>query len=621
MNTIHSAPCPRCGTEMEAHGLCPKCLLARAAMLTEDSTFPAGETLPPSLEEIAAAFPELEILELIGRGGMGVVYKARQKSLHRLVALKLLAPERVQDPKFAERFAKEAQALAVLSHPSIVTVHDFGSVATPSPDGGGRLYFLLMEFVDGVNLRQAMSAGRFTPEQALAIVPPVCEALQYAHDHGIVHRDIKPENLLLDKEGRVKIADFGIARMLGTEASEFLSQPAGTPRYMAPEQHSDPLRVDHRSDIYSLGVVLYELLTGEAPGDQFPPPSQRVQIDVRLDAVVLRALNEKPELRWQTAGELKTQVQTLAATPAAPQQAVEAWLAIMDNGDYPRTWEAAAGIFHKVITQAAWVKKCEQVRPQLGAVISRTFTSVAELDPRRIEMKFDTCFEGLTKAVETVSCILDKQNRWAVIGYLILPARLERRHLQQALYHAMGYHTLWGQRCLKWSMVGCLGFLGFIPGWGFMQAFSVFLVLMAVGGIIEGIHRRRQSEPSRPWWQKLTAAVIMALIIVIPLRAWVLQPFKITGKSLEPEIPQGSHMLVWKLANHYQPGDIIANHHGDQVWVSRVVRVEGNQLIVNRNNWPEEALPLSRVIGKVVSVYLRAPVQPAEQTARPSPSN
>ena len=143
---------------------------------------------------------------------MGVVYKVRQKSLNRLAALKLLAPERVEDARFAERFQIEAHALAALNHPNIVTVHDFGQA--------GGFYYLLMEFVDGVNLRQAMKAGRVSPEQALAIVPPVCEALQYAHEHGIVHRDIKPENLLLDKEGRVKIADFGIARMLHAETPE-----------------------------------------------------------------------------------------------------------------------------------------------------------------------------------------------------------------------------------------------------------------------------------------------------------------------------------------------------------------------------------------------------------------
>src|SRR5437870_3933325 len=206
--------CPQCGASLKASapaGLCPNCLMAlnlkTETVFTDDDTPAAQPPLPP--EQLAPHFPQLEILECLGRGGMGVVYKARQKTLNRLVALKLLAPERVGDAKFAERFTHEAQALAALNHPNIVTIYDFGQA--------GGFYFLLMEFVDGVNLRQAMKAGRFTPEQALAVVPPVCEALQYAHEHGIVHRDIKPENLLLDKEGRVKIADFGIAKMLGED--------------------------------------------------------------------------------------------------------------------------------------------------------------------------------------------------------------------------------------------------------------------------------------------------------------------------------------------------------------------------------------------------------------------
>src|ERR1700722_7290462 len=235
MSDSPSPKCPQCGAPLPAvapAGLCPNCLMA--LNLQTDTAFTGDSPsvqppLPP--EQIAPHFPQLEILACLGRGGMGVVYKARQKTLNRIVALKLLAPERVGDANFAARFAREAQALAALNHPNIVTIYDFGQA--------GGFYYLLMEFVDGVNLRQAMSAGRFTPEQALAIVPPVCEALQYAHEHGIVHRDIKPENLLVDKEGRVKIADFGIAKMLhaaGSDSGFTDSQPAGTPQYMAPEQ-------------------------------------------------------------------------------------------------------------------------------------------------------------------------------------------------------------------------------------------------------------------------------------------------------------------------------------------------------------------------------------------------
>ncbi|OYW31450.1 MAG: hypothetical protein B7Z47_01080 [Chthoniobacter sp. 12-60-6] len=328
-----STPCPQCGAQLPAdapQGLCPRCLAA-LNFVTETMLPDAAPVAPRSAltpEELAPHFPQLEIIKCLGRGGMGVVYKARQKTLNRLVALKLLAPERADDAKFAARFEKEAQALAALNHPHIVTIHDFGQA--------GGYFFLLMEFVDGVNLRQAMHAGRFTPEQALAIVPPVCEALQYAHEHGIVHRDIKPENLLLDKAGRVKIADFGIAKMIGTagdKGGELLTQPLGTPAYAAPEQRGDACQVDHRADIYSLGVVLYELLTGELPKDKLEAPSKRVQIDVRLDEIVLRALETKPELRFATAAEFRTQLAEATAKaevkPMASSQRTRKWAGVL----------------------------------------------------------------------------------------------------------------------------------------------------------------------------------------------------------------------------------------------------------------------------------------------------
>jgi serine/threonine protein kinase len=318
--------CPRCGVALPSTstaGLCPRCLMAEAMAPTEAGAEASAQMpLPP--EEIAPHFPQLEILQCLGRGGMGVVYKARQKTLNRFIALKLLAPERVLDPRFAERFTCEAQALAALNHPNIVTIHDFGQA--------GGFYYLLMEYVDGVNLRQLLRARKFTPEEALAIVPPLCDALQFAHDRGIVHRDIKPENLLIDITGRVKVADFGIAKMLGTlPASNPAGQAAapenttpatvGTPGYSAPEQKTDPQRVDSRADIYSLGVVFYELLTGERPDGRLEPPSRKVQIDVRLDAVVLRALEKDPELRFQQVSEVKTLVQTIVQPSSPPPPA------------------------------------------------------------------------------------------------------------------------------------------------------------------------------------------------------------------------------------------------------------------------------------------------------------
>ncbi len=273
-------------------------------------SLPSAPPLTPA--ELVPHFPQLDVLECLGRGGMGVVYKARQKSLNRLVALKLLAPERADDPQFAARFEKEAQALAALNHPHIVGVYDFGQA--------GGFYYLLMEFVDGVNLRQLLQTKHLTPEEALSIVPPVCDALQCAHDHGIVHRDIKPENLLIDKAGVVKIADFGIARIVGShggapardkavQTGTSASLPLGTPDYAAPEQSNG--QADHRADIYSLGVVLYEMLTGERPKDKIEAPSKRVQVDIRIDEIVLRALEKQPELRFATAAEFRTQVEAV----------------------------------------------------------------------------------------------------------------------------------------------------------------------------------------------------------------------------------------------------------------------------------------------------------------------
>jgi serine/threonine protein kinase/tetratricopeptide (TPR) repeat protein len=359
--------CPQCGTPLPAGalaGLCPACLLKQGAA---DETATGGQAppfQPPPLAELAPLFPQLEILELIGKGGMGAVYKARQKELDRIVALKILPPGIGRDAAFAGRFAREAKALAKLNHPGIVTLYEFGHVgsrrgneaealkltdAPPSHVGGYEIYYFLMEFVDGVNLRQLLHAGRVAPREALAIVPQICDALQFAHDRGIVHRDIKPENILLDRRGRVKVADFGLAKLVGesgragsplpaagtqeddgahgvtrpTNALTDVGKVMGTPNYMAPEQMEHPNEVDNRADIYALGVVFYQMLTGELPGKRLEPPSSKVQIDVRLDEIVLRALEKKPELRYQQVSVLKTQVETIAGA-SAPQAAASA---------------------------------------------------------------------------------------------------------------------------------------------------------------------------------------------------------------------------------------------------------------------------------------------------------
>ncbi len=307
--------CPQCGATLPAGGLaglCPACLLRQAA--SETATQPETPPFqPPTVEDLARLFPQLEIIALIGKGGMGAVYQARQPALDRIVALKIMPPRPDGGPDFAERFNREARALAKLNHPNIVTVHEFGQV--------NGMPFFIMEYVDGLNLRQLEQAGKLSPREALQIVPQICEALQFAHDAGIVHRDIKPDNILLDKKGRVKIADFGIAKIMGgpPDAAAPKTQGAiGTPHYMAPEQVEKPQTVDHRADIFSLGVVFYEMLTGELPLGKFAPPSsgpRGLRVDVRLDEVVLRALEKEPERRYQHASQVKTAVETIASTP------------------------------------------------------------------------------------------------------------------------------------------------------------------------------------------------------------------------------------------------------------------------------------------------------------------
>ncbi len=303
-----------------------------------DANHRKGRFEPPTVGRLAELFPMLEIIELVGAGGMGAVYKARQPGLDRLVALKILPEEFGHDVKFALRFTREARTLAKLGHPNIVPVYEFGKV--------GDTFYFLMEFVDGSTLREVVKAGQLAPEHALAIVPHLCDALQYAHDKGIVHRDIKPENILIAKDGVVKIADFGLSRILGSDSpSEALTgahQVMGTPRYMAPEQLEGSRGVDHRADIYSLGVVFYEMLTGELPIGRFAAPSKKVQIDVRLDEVVLRTLEKEPQRRYQRASQLKSDLISITTphNPAiAPTLAPDSCLPGTREREASASWE------------------------------------------------------------------------------------------------------------------------------------------------------------------------------------------------------------------------------------------------------------------------------------------
>lgn len=347
--------CPSCGSVVPDNapsGICPACLMgagmvaAAAPNSANASPFAAttpqaGAFVPLRPEELAAHFPHLEIQQLLGHGGMGAVYKARQTKLDRLVALKLMRPESADDPMFTTRFNREAKTLARLNHPNIVSIYDFGEFEYVTTEGDRAvLYYFLMEYVDGVNLRQLIQSGNTEPAQALAIVQQMCEALQFAHNEGVIHRDIKPENMLLDKAGRLKVADFGLAK-LGHEAEDLqltgTRQVLGTVQYMAPEQMTQSKTVDHRADIYSMGVVFYELLTGEIPMGAFEPPSRRAAVDSRLDDVVMKTLATDPDQRYQHASDVGGSISSISGdgnSATAPQQQ-EHWRGpstIMEDG-------------------------------------------------------------------------------------------------------------------------------------------------------------------------------------------------------------------------------------------------------------------------------------------------
>ncbi len=354
--------CPRCDRKLPADSpsqLCPYCLLAAE---TGDPTSPWTGGLPievPEPTELQPFFEALEIRSLIGRGGMGAVYRAHQPSLGRDVALKILLPEIAATEGFTDRFLREARALARLGHPNVVAVYDHGTA--------GPYAFLVMELVEGINLRELMAGDRLPPEEALRIVPQLCDALQFAHARGVVHRDIKPENILIDEAGGVKITDFGLAKLgesddkLGRTGTR---QVMGTVHYMAPEQIERPREVDHRADLYSLGVVFYELLTGELPLGRFSPPSKKAGTNRQVDHVVLKSLEKEPDKRYSSAEEVRSDLdrgaplsqQARAAAGAVDQKVRQATGAVRSAASgIGQSWNSWATLAATVLFYAAAV--------------------------------------------------------------------------------------------------------------------------------------------------------------------------------------------------------------------------------------------------------------------------
>ena len=317
-------PCPRCGyplaPDSQTMGLCPRCLLTRVLDVRKNMQMQLDRIRPwpdaPSPEALQAAMPGLEVMELIAHGGMGLIYRARQKDLQRDVALKILPIDALQDATIPARFQTEARILAGLNHPNIVMAIEAGQTRD--------WLYLVMELVHGPTLREVMKReGKLQPRHALTIAAQIGSALTYAHARQIIHRDIKPENILLDPGdrpadagldaffaggGRVRLADFGIAKSLHHPVQEMTltgpDQLFGTADYIAPECRQAGHAPSPASDIYALGVVLYEMLAGHIPAGHFPPPSRLAPVSRKVDAIILRCLAADPTGRYPSATQL-----------------------------------------------------------------------------------------------------------------------------------------------------------------------------------------------------------------------------------------------------------------------------------------------------------------------------
>jgi serine/threonine protein kinase len=505
-----SQSCSHCGTDLPPdapHNICPKCLLAIGLESntqlgwdrSDAATTPLPPTrhfVPPSPTELAGTLPQLEILELIGAGGMGAVYKARQPALDRLVAVKILPSEVSSDPSFAQRFTREAKSLARLAHPHIVSIYDFGST--------GGLYYFVMEYVDGANLRHLMQTGGLQPAEALAIVPQICDALQFAHDEGIVHRDIKPENILVDKRGRVKIADFGLARLLGGATRDVslteTNQVLGTLHYMAPEQIQGSREVDHRADIYSLGVVFYEMLTGDLPLGRFAAPSKKVEVDVRLDEVVLRSLETEPQRRYQQASQFKSDVDCIRTSPSpfpAPPKSPQAALESLILEKLPEGRIAALKAYRE--------QTGENLTDARAAVEAAARRHGIQLPPARLAAKAGTVF-----AILAAMCV--------PIGYSIL-ARVYpslKPDLSTALIGAayLGWLSIFVSQALRHQNTH--------QGWSaslILHANLIFVFLWLAGQsttIVNSLYRLTGAAPGRSDTLFVAGFCLAQLIWIVP---------------------------------------------------------------------------------------------------------
>ncbi|MBL8816337.1 MAG: serine/threonine protein kinase [Planctomyces sp.] len=489
-----SRKCVQCSADLPSDSpasLCPKCLMQLGfETLQRNAASQSGNSayqptfIAPTIEELAPQFPQLEILEVVGHGGMGVVYKARQIELDRIVALKILRPGISHDLGFTERFQREARALAKLSHPNIIMVYDFGRRDS--------LFYFIMEFAEGANLRHIERSGQLSSKTALEIVPQICSALQYAHDNGVVHRDIKPENILLTKEGVVKIADFGLAKLAGTTDHTPLTgtwQIMGTPHYMAPEQFEKPSTVDHRADIYSLGVVIYEMLTGELPIGRFRLPSEKADVTTRLDDVVMKSLDKEPDRRYQRVTDVATAVEEATESPTPPAISQSK----IDPSAVTNQFREAIGatkdwLTPKAAVAAASLKRLSFLRPSWDSAVDLMHRSLNWCGTHSKGIGTTLLWVGVTEFLLNL----------LTFPYLMTPNAQQELMVIFCLTLAHSLFAFVGGRLLRkgktskvvlWSLL-----FATIPGHVYLLPVMLVRVILAIAGLCAYVRRRSLSH-------------------------------------------------------------------------------------------------------------------------------
>ncbi len=272
--------------------------------------------IPPEPDALSALLPAYGVQHLIAAGGMGAVYAGLQRDLDRPVAIKLLAAQGLQDAEAVERFRTEAKAMARLNHPNVPQVYDFAVL----PD----CYVLIMELIAGENVYSLLHQDGLSSTAALRLFTEIADAVQYAHSKSIIHGDIKPGNIILNDEGHAKLVDFGLARLsTGAPQDEHADWiPMGTPEYAAPELFVPHTVPDHRADIYALGVVLHELLTGAVPEGDFTLPAAGLQLDPRVDDIIARCMEVEPAARWKSAAQIRDMMQDIISGKNIPEAAL-----------------------------------------------------------------------------------------------------------------------------------------------------------------------------------------------------------------------------------------------------------------------------------------------------------